>query len=77
MFQYEQDGPTGRQVLQIEDVLGNGAQADELGVNASTPNYLEILVDRGTVLYDADGKPDEDNQYRFSAKATVRVGLTL
>jgi excinuclease ABC subunit A len=27
---------------------------------------LEILVDRGTVLYDASGNPDEDNQYRFS-----------
>lgn len=27
---------------------------------------LEILVDRGSVLYDADGKPDEDNLYRFS-----------
>ncbi|GAB4036260.1 excinuclease ABC subunit UvrA [Spirosoma jeollabukense] len=54
------------EVLQIEEVLENGAQADEMGVNASTPNALEILVDRGTVLYDADGKPDEDNQYRFS-----------
>ena len=59
-------GPTGRQVLQIEDVLGNGAQADELDVNASMPYSLEILIDRGTVLYDENGQPDEDNQYRFS-----------
>ena len=58
--------PTGRQVLQIEDILANGDQVDTLGVNDSTLNSLEILVDRGTVLYDADGKPDEDNQYRFS-----------
>ena len=59
-------GPTGRQVLQIEDIIENNAQVDELGLNALTPNSLEILVDRGTVLYDADGNPDEDNIYRFS-----------
>ena len=59
-------GPTGREVLQIEDVLENGAQVDELGKNASTPFALEILIDRGTVLYDESGQPDEDNQYRFS-----------
>ena len=53
-------------VLQIEDVMANGAQVDELGINASTPFALEILVDRGTVLYDESGQPDEDNQYRFS-----------
>ncbi len=27
---------------------------------------LEILIDRGSVLFDAEGNPDEDNQYRFS-----------
>ena len=59
-------GPTGRQVLQIEDVLENGAQVDELSATISTPFSLEILVDRGTVLYDAEGNPDEDNQYRLS-----------
>ena len=59
-------GTTGRQVLQIEDVLENGAQIEELGVNAASPYSLEILVDRGTVLYDDNGQPDEDNQYRFS-----------
>ncbi len=32
----------------------------------STSTNLEILVDRGTVLYDENGQPDEDNQYRFS-----------
>ncbi len=59
-------GPTGRQVLQIEDVLENGAQIDTTDSNADDPYSLEILVDRGTVLYDENGQPDEDNQYRFS-----------
>ncbi|WP_020605772.1 excinuclease ABC subunit UvrA [Spirosoma spitsbergense] len=56
----------GGQVLQIEDVLENGARIDVEGVNADAPNSLEILVDRGTVLYDENNQPDEDNQYRFS-----------
>ena len=56
----------GGQVLQIEDVLENGARIDVEGVNADTPDSLEILVDRGTVLYDENNQPDEDNQYRFS-----------
>ncbi|MBD2700008.1 excinuclease ABC subunit UvrA [Spirosoma sp. BT702] len=47
------------EVLQIEDVLEANAQ------QLSTDD-LEILVDRGTVLYDEAGNPDEDNQYRFS-----------
>ncbi|MCX6213154.1 excinuclease ABC subunit UvrA [Spirosoma sp.] len=52
-----------RQVLQIEDILENeGNYASLFADHAS----LEILVDRGTVLYDANGNPDEDNQYRFS-----------
>ena len=50
------------QVLQIEDVL----ESSETINPRLSANELEILVDRGTVLYDADGKPDEDNQYRFS-----------
>jgi len=54
-------GPTGQQVMQIEDVLGEEGRAEAL---AST--HLEILVDRGTVIYDENGQPDEDNQYRFS-----------
>ena len=54
------------QVLQIEDVLENEAQLEELGLNNGAFSSLEILVDRGTVLYDASGNPDEDNQYRFS-----------
>lgn len=53
-------------VLQIEEVLENGAQVETMGVNADSPFSLEILVDRGTVLYDENGQPDEDNQYRFS-----------
>ncbi|MBD2754868.1 excinuclease ABC subunit UvrA [Spirosoma validum] len=56
-------GATGRQVLQIEDVLESSVEDQQAIENA---NDLEILVDRGTVLYDAEGKPDEDNQYRFS-----------
>ena len=55
------------QVLQIEDILNS----EELGVKSEeyvSDGYssLEILVDRGTVLYDESGQPDEDNQYRFS-----------
>ncbi len=53
-------------VLQIEDLLSDEAQVNELNAKVSTPNMLEILVDRGTVLYDDNGNPDEDNQYRFS-----------
>ncbi|AKD58099.1 excinuclease ABC subunit UvrA [Spirosoma radiotolerans] len=49
------------EIIQIEDVL-NGDDA-----NMPQPyGSLEILVDRGTVLYDDKGNPDEDNQYRFS-----------
>ncbi|WP_420146702.1 excinuclease ABC subunit UvrA [Spirosoma sp.] len=51
-----------QQVLQIEDVLAAGEENTE---TLSSSN-LEILVDRGTVLYDDNGQPDEDNQYRFS-----------
>ncbi|GAB3687291.1 excinuclease ABC subunit UvrA [Spirosoma flavus] len=47
------------EVRQIEDVL-------EANPEQLSTDDLEILVDRGTVLYDADGNPDEDNQYRFS-----------
>ena len=56
-------GPTGREVLQIEDLLESIVDSQEsLGMSTD----LEILVDRGTVLYDEHGQPDEDNQYRFS-----------
>ncbi|UFH55282.1 excinuclease ABC subunit UvrA [Spirosoma sp. KNUC1025] len=61
-------GPTGRQVLQIEDVIESTTDS-ELAATVEKRLFsadLEILVDRGTVLYDAEGKPDEDNQYRFS-----------
>lgn len=57
-------------VLQIEDVLtspSDNTQAIEAAVEQRlSANDLEILVDRGTVLYDENGQPDEDNQYRFS-----------
>ncbi|GAB2523548.1 excinuclease ABC subunit UvrA [Spirosoma aerophilum] len=57
------ESTTGRQVLQIEDILENENNYSSL----FTPNSsLEILVDRGTVLYDDNGNPDEDNLYRFS-----------
>ncbi|QJW92001.1 excinuclease ABC subunit UvrA [Spirosoma taeanense] len=57
-------GPTGQQVLQIEDLL----EQDPAQVNAlpDQTDQLELLVDRGTVILDADGQPDEDTQYRFS-----------
>ncbi|GAB3952705.1 excinuclease ABC subunit UvrA [Spirosoma harenae] len=47
-------------VLQIEDMLANAESLSE------QYGSLEILVDRGTVLYDDKGEPDEDNLYRFS-----------
>ncbi|QHV99051.1 excinuclease ABC subunit UvrA [Spirosoma endbachense] len=50
------------QVLQIEDIL-EGENADKVNLPHSS---LEILIDRGTVIYDDNGNPDEDNQYRFS-----------
>ncbi|QMW02315.1 excinuclease ABC subunit UvrA [Spirosoma foliorum] len=54
-------------VLQIEDVLESSGDNPELAVEQRlSANALEILVDRGTVLYDENGQPDEDNQYRFS-----------
>ena len=57
--------PTGPQVLQIEDVLEEEKQESRVD-NTFPFSNLEILVDRGTVLYDENGQPDEDNQYRFS-----------
>ncbi|QJD77888.1 excinuclease ABC subunit UvrA [Spirosoma rhododendri] len=45
----------------IEELLQQPDETDKL---VSQP--LEILVDRGTVIYDEAGQPDEDNQYRFS-----------
>ena len=52
------------QVMQIEEVLENKGSENASPLLASAD--LEILVDRGTVLYDENGQPDEDNQYRFS-----------
>ncbi|GAB3500255.1 excinuclease ABC subunit UvrA [Spirosoma knui] len=51
------------EVQQIEELL----EQDLDTINA-LPNQgnLELLVDRGTVILDADGNPDEDTQYRFS-----------
>lgn len=48
------------QVLQIEDVLDGPADAQ------LPANDLYILIDRGTVILDENGQPDEDTQYRFS-----------
>ena len=55
--------PTGRQVLQIEELL---AQDPELTNALAVDKTLELLVDRGTVILDDAGQPDEDTQYRFS-----------
>ncbi|PRY45540.1 excinuclease ABC subunit A [Spirosoma oryzae] len=49
------------QVQFIEELLQQPDETDKL-----VSNPLEILVDRGTVIYDDNGQPDEDNQYRFS-----------
>ena len=59
-------------VLQIEDILeeegrkGGKEEENHLSAALLPSSGLEILVDRGTVLYDDDGNPDEDNLYRFS-----------
>jgi excinuclease ABC subunit A len=50
-------------VAQIEDLLEQ--DADLVNVLANSAD-LELLVDRGTVLFDDNGDPDEDTQYRFS-----------
>ncbi len=65
------DGPTGRKVAQIEEILDtghwtlDGTEVDLSNVRHLTSS-LEILIDRGTVLFDENGQPDEDTQYRFS-----------
>jgi len=51
------------QVLQIEDLLEDEAQTATVQNQTSD---LEILIDRGTVQFDTEGQPEEDNQYRFS-----------
>ncbi|RRA98863.1 excinuclease ABC subunit UvrA [Larkinella rosea] len=70
------------EVLFIEEILeGGGKELKEEGKKgenpiassslslfllSSLPPSLEILIDRSTVQFDADGQPEEDNQYRFS-----------
>ncbi|CCH56694.1 excinuclease ABC, A subunit [Fibrisoma limi BUZ 3] len=56
-------GPTGRQVVQIEELLEHPQEQINALASGAT---LEILIDRGTVLFDDSGQPDEDTQYRFS-----------
>ncbi len=61
-------------VFQMEDLLDEADKlvaAGETGdlVRSLFPNQeatLEILIDRSTVQFDAQGEPDEDTQYRFS-----------
>ena len=48
------------EVLFIEEMLEQGVKEPAPGAS------LEILIDRSTVQFDADGQPDEDSQYRFS-----------
>lgn len=62
------DGPTGRRVLQIEDLLEQDAELTNALANGADHAMarLELLVDRGTVILDDAGQPDEDTQYRFS-----------
>ena len=61
------------EVLFIEEVLEEGKKQGENAPNtapasrlSSLSPSLEILIDRSTVQFDAEGQPDEDNQYRFS-----------
>lgn len=56
-------GPTGRKVLQIEDLIEQGPEVVNALANGVS---LELLVDRGTVSFDDAGQPDEDTMYRFS-----------
>ena len=58
-------------VFQIEDLLATEEGSDEPGSTllshlATSPAVLEILIDRGTVIFDESGQPDEDTQYRYS-----------
>ncbi|RYF77453.1 MAG: excinuclease ABC subunit A, partial [Cytophagaceae bacterium] len=61
-------------VFQMEDLLDEATKLAEAGQKGdlvrtllpSTDATLEILIDRGTVQFDAQGEPDEDTQYRFS-----------
>lgn len=62
------------QVFQMEDLLDEAAKLAQAGqtgdlVRTLFPRHdatLEILIDRSTVQFDAQGEPDEDTQYRFS-----------
>lgn len=51
------------EVLQIEALLEQDPNLTNALANDKT---LELLVDRGTVIVDEAGQPDEDTQYRFS-----------
>ncbi|WP_421828663.1 excinuclease ABC subunit UvrA [Larkinella sp.] len=48
------------EVLFIEEILDKTVDEPKPGAD------LEILIDRSTVQFDAEGQPDEDSQYRFS-----------
>ncbi|WP_375447537.1 excinuclease ABC subunit UvrA [uncultured Fibrella sp.] len=62
------------QVFQMEDLLDEATKLAETGkegdlVRSLLPDQdatLEILIDRSTVQFDAQGEPDEDTQYRLS-----------
>ena len=62
------------EVFQIEALLdGASKQADEDRAGdlvhdllPSPDVTLEILIDRGTVIFDESGQPDEETQYRYS-----------
>lgn len=65
------------EVMQIEETLDNrseeigvsgptGRSEEEMLAQATPHSSLEILIDRGTVLFDDNGQPDEDTQYRLS-----------
>ncbi|MBO0932503.1 excinuclease ABC subunit UvrA [Fibrella aquatilis] len=62
------------EVFQIEDLLegasrlsAEGREGDlVLELLPSPDATLEILIDRGTVIFDENGQPDEETQYRYS-----------
>ena len=61
-------------VFQIEDLLEGASKLTDEGragdlvleLLPSPDAALEILIDRGTVIFDESGQPDEETQYRYS-----------
>ncbi len=61
----------GEKMVFLEEILEAGfmildeQQVALADIRSQAPD-ISVLIDRSTVQFDAEGKPDEDNQYRFS-----------